>query len=339
MTRTIVWLDVSMLAVSMLVVSMTVAVASVACADGRATEEAPRISVGPIQAAAAARGPGETRELTVTLQPTSGASPTSDAEPRRFVVQGPGNLMDLDEQASAQLVGDRLLVHTRSVIAVFDLESGERVVDLVAAPEVATSNDGRLVAFEVLQRRFTPAEATSSVIEVLDVETLEHEPVFPEASAIRPSQFNGPLAWIADPGERHSAGRLAFSPDGSEVVFFCTHAPAAPEEPQRVFLAVVDLSRGPARARFLHLPFDWTAHRRPDVAPAGGKPFFAVESMTWTDGGALLVRPPGYARWLEDEIVVPLPGPEDWEAKGSESPEDGEGGAPGHAPGPNEEQP
>jgi len=323
MSRKIVWL----------VVSMMLAVASVACADERAAEDAPSISVGPIQPAAADRGPGETRELTVTLQPAAGG------EPRRFVVRGPGNLMDLDEQANAQLVGDRLLVHTRAVIAVFDLESGDQALDLVAAPEVAASSDGRLVAFEVLQRRFTPVEASSSVIEVLDVETLDHGPVFPERSVIRPSQFNGPLAWIADPGERHSAGRLFFSPDGSELVFFCTHAPASPEEPQRVFLAVVDLSRGLSGARFLHLPFDWTAHRKPDVAPGGGKPFFAVESVTWTADGALLARPPRVARWLEDEIVVPLPGPEVWDEEGSASRPEGSAGAPDHAPEPNEEQP
>lgn len=85
-----------------------------------------------------------------------------------------------------------------------------------------------------------------------------------------------------------------------------------------------------AESRFVHVPFDWTAHLKPGVETDGRKPFFAVESATWREDGTLLVHPPPYARWLEDEIVVPLPGAEVW-AK--------EAHASGSSSAPNEEQP
>jgi len=103
-----------------------------------------------------------------------------------------------------------------------------------------------------------------------------------------------------------------FSPGGRKVAFFCTHAPADPDGLQRVFLVVIDLSEGLAGSRFVHVPFDWTAHLDPDVATGDRKPFFSVESVIWREDGTLLVHPPPYARWLEDEIVVPLPGDEVW---------------------------
>jgi len=154
--------------------------------------------------------------------------------------------------------------------------------------------------------------------------------VFPERSVIQPAQFGGLLAWIEDPLERHSAGELVFSPDGSEVAFFCTHVPASPDGLQRVFLVVIDLSKGLAESRFVHVSFDWTAHLEPGVETDGRKPFFAVESVTWRDDGTLLVHPPPYARWLEDEIVVPLPGAEVWATEAHAS---------GSSSAPNEEQP
>jgi len=296
MRRTILWLALPVLLAS----------APAVCANQGAAAVAPKITVGPVEEAAAAAGDGGTRELTVTVAPAQGG------EPRRFVVRGPANRLDLDEHPTARVVGGRLLVLTRAVVAIFNLKSGEQILNQVAKPGVVASPDGKLVAFVALQRHFTPAEARSSVVEALDVASLAVVPVFPERSVIRPAQLGGPLAWIEDPLERHSAGELVFSPDGRKVAFFCTHAPVEPDGLQRVFLVVIDLSEGVAESRFVHVPFDWTAHLLPDAATGDRKPFFAVESVTWREDGTLLVHPPPYARWLEEEIVVPLPGAKDW---------------------------
>jgi len=237
------------------------------------------------------------------------------AESRQFVVRAPSNLLDRGEKAKAQVVDEHLLVYTRAVVAIFDLESEEQVLDQVAAPRVVASSDGELVAFEALQRRFTPPEASSSVIEAVDMTSVAVEPVFPDRSVIRPAQLGGVLAWIEDPLDRHSAGKLVFSPDGEQLAFFCTHIPATPDGLQRVYLVVIDLANGLPDSRFVHVPFDWTAYLKPDVDVGERKPYFSVGSLAWSEGGELVVHPPPYARWLEDEIDVELPGAEIWETK------------------------
>ena len=320
MKRTILWLALPMLLAS----------ASAACADQEPATTVPSIEVGPVEARSTIGGQGETRELTVTVG-------TGD-ESRQFVVQAPGSLLDRGEKAEARVVGEHLLVYTGAVIAIFDLESGEQVLDQVAAPRVVASSDGELVAFEALRRRFTPPEASSSVIEAVDVKNVAMEPVFPDRSVIRPAQFGGVLAWIEDPLDRHSAGELVFSPDGEQVAFFCTHIPATPDGLQRVFLVVIDLS-GLPESRFVHVPFDWTASLQPDVDMGDRKPYFAVGSMAWSDRGEIVVHPPRYARWLKDEIDVELPGAEIWATEAHHSGEETPPAVPGDTSPPNEEQP
>lgn len=290
-----------MRAVSWLVVVVALVLPPSACAQTGSTEEL-SIDIGPIQTAAATDGPGQIKEFTVAVRSQN------EAEERRFLVQGPDKLIDRDEHPRAEKVGDRLLVTTRSVIAVFDLATGKKVIDQIAAPEVVYSDDGRRVAFRTLQSKFVPAEATSTVIQALDVPTLELAPVFPERTVIEPSQFGRLLAWIDKPADRHSAGPLFLSPDGTRLVFFCTHALGAPESPREVYLVVVDLSRGPAESTFSHTPFDWEMYLRPGVSTSDRSLYFVAESVTWQDEDVLHVTPPEYAHWLEDEIVIQLPG-------------------------------
>ena len=227
------------------------------------------------------------------------------------MVLAPGSLLDRGEKAEARVVGEHLLVYTGAVIAIFDLESGEQVLDQVAAGRVVASSTARLVAFEALRRRFTPSEASSSVIEAVDVKNVAIEPVFPNHSVIRPAQFGWPRRGSRTRWTATLAGELAFSPDGEQVAFFCTHIPATPDGLQRVFLVVIDLS-GLPESRFVHMPADWTASLQPDVDMGDRKPYFAVGSMAWSDRGEIVVHPPRYARWLKDEIDVELPGAEIW---------------------------
>lgn len=263
-------------------------------------EAPPAVSISQSRTVQATEGVGVAREFVISVSAAAGS------EPRKLFFRGPGELIDPGEQPRAEVVGERLVVYTRSVIALFDLASGDEIVDRVAAPGVAASADGRWLAFKVLQLPFTPPEATSSVVEVLDVSTAQVEPVFPQRSLIEPTQFGRLLAWIDTPSERHSAGDLVFSPDGTRLAFFCTHQGEA-ETPAAVYLVVIDLSRGLAAARFTHQPFDWEAFLRPGVETAGRKLYFAVESLRWTEGDILSVTTPPYARWLERELAVPLP--------------------------------
>lgn len=284
-------------------------VPSTLCADQDPLPEATSISFGPIRVVTEKDefdNPKELKEFTVTVE-----APTEEGEPQRFVVQGPDDFVNLEEQPRGKIVDSRLLVTTRALIAVFDLETGDQVLHVVAAPQVAVTDDGRRVAFETLQRRFTPPEASSSVIQVLDVPTLQVEPVFPQRSAISPSQFGQLLAWVDDPSNRHSAGKLFFSPDGSRLVFFCTHGGNQPDVRQKVYLVVVDLSQGLDESCFIHRPFDWQEHLRPEIKLGDRRPYFDAESLEWRDDDTLVVRPPHRARWLEDQIVVPLPEPDD----------------------------
>jgi len=296
MSKTIAWL----------VIATVVASAASACAEPETVSEPPSVSIGSPRTVSASDGSGALKEFTVTV-----GQPAGGEDARSFVVRGPDDAIDPDEQPSAQVVGERLLVLTRSLVVVFDLASGQQVIYRVAAPEVVVSADGRWVAFKTLQLPFTPAAASSSVIQVLQVPTLEVGPVFPESWLIEPSQFGYPLAWIEEPADRHFAGQLYFSPDGSRLLFFCTHE-GAPGTGQTVYLAVIDLAQGVAGSRFLHRPFDWKAHLRTGAATGGQEPFFAVGSVRWEGDGTLVVKPPPYARWLEEDITIPLPGPGDW---------------------------
>lgn len=277
---------------------------------GAGSGAAPSISMSPIRTVAAPGGaPGMVREFTVTLQKAGGGPVQS------YVVQGPYKALDADEEPRARVVGDRLLVLTDAVIAVFDLGSGEQVLDLVGAPGVTVTGDGRRVAFETSQTPFTPPEASSSVIQVVDVPSLAVEPVFPERSAVEPSQLGTPMTWIEDPAERHSAGQLVFSPDGLRLAFFCTHGGLEAGEAAEVYLTVVDLPDDLARSRFIHQAFDWKAHLLPRVAAGERRLYFAVESVVWTEEDALVVRAAPSAHWLEREFTVPVPERGAWKAK------------------------
>lgn len=274
-----------------------------AVAAGEPAAERATISIAAIRTVPAPGGqPGMVKQFTVTLRPAGGGPA------RNFVVHGPDKLIDAGEQPRAEILGDRLLVLTEAVIAVFDLGSGEQLLDLAAAPVVAATADGRRAAFETLQHRFTPPEASSSVIQVLDVPSGAVEPVFPERSLIEPAQLGGLLAWIDDPAERHSAGPLIFSPDGSRLAFFCHHGGDLAEgAPKEVYLVVVDLPADLADSRFVHQRFDWKAYLRPRVAADVRDPYFDVESLSWSEDGELTVRTPLSTPWLEPEFTVPVP--------------------------------
>lgn len=274
--------------------------AAVPAGGGEGSGEA-TVAFGEIRTAPApGDGRGQVKEIPVTVERPGEAT-------RRLVVRGPDELIDARATPRGEVVGDRLMVATPGLVAVLDLESGEPLLERVTGPQLAVGEDGRRVAFETLQRRFTPPEASSSVIQVIDVPALAVEPVFPERETIEPSQFGQLLAWVDDPEERHSAGPMAFSPDGGRLAFFCTHGGTRPDHPGEVYLVVVDLAGDLSRSRFVHRPFDWRRHLRPGVA-AGERPFyFAVETIRWSGEETLTAEPPGYAHWLEREIAVPVP--------------------------------
>lgn len=214
------------------------------------------LAVGSIRDVPRVAGAGPVREFVVSVRETG------SGEEREFVVRGPLELVDLDECPRAQVVEDRLLVLTDSVIAVFDLESGEQLVDLVGAPGVTATSDGRRVAFETLQPELLPEQVTSSVIQVLDVLSLVVEPVFPGRRWIESSQSGQPRVWTDAAAERHSARDLVIA--GRRLAFYCVHAGDEPGTPREVYLVVVDLGEDLSSSHFTHRPVDRPKESRPE---------------------------------------------------------------------------
>lgn len=288
-------------------ITMMLVVSSMLYAKQEPSAQKPSISFGPIQPVTDMDQRVKPREFTVTVEPVG------EGEPQHFKVRGPYKLLSLDEQPRGEIVDDRLVVTTSRLIAVFDLETGEQLVDKVAAPEVVVTEDGRRVAFVTLQLKFLPIEATSSVIQVIDVPTLQIEPVFPERSIIERSPTGRLLAWVDEPADRHLAGDLFFSPDGSRLGFFCSHGGSTmPDVQRQLYVVMVDLSRGVDESRFIHRPFDWEAYLRPNVDLGDRQPYFVVESLEWTDNNTVVIRVPDDLWWLKDHIVIELPPPNEW---------------------------
>lgn len=240
----------------------------------------------------------ELKEVTVTVHPAEVGEP-----PQHFVVRGPGDFFWVNEQPQSEIVEDRLLITTDQKILVFDLTTGDQMVDIAGGSKVVASADGRRVAFET---------ESSSVVQVLDVPTLRIEPVFPERSRIELTQLGGLVSRVEEPEDRHSVGKLYFSPGDSRLFFFCTHPAGPPDARQKVHLVVIDLSHELDATHFTHRPFDWKWYIRPDVELGDKTPYFAVESLIWLSNGTVVVTPPPDSWWLQEEIAIPLPNPDRW---------------------------
>src|SRR5262249_28685363 len=127
------------------------------------------------------------------------------------------------EIEALRVTGDRLLVVSEGALGIFDLSTGQRSKFVLTHDDPALSPDGKRVAYKEFQPRYTPPEAATTIVRVLDVPTLETSSVFPERSEITSGPNGGLIAWQGDPLLRHSVGKLFWSPEGQRLLFFCKH--------------------------------------------------------------------------------------------------------------------
>lgn len=276
----------------------------VALAGGATPPEPPNasVTVGPIERDVRDGRPGLARFTVEVLE-------GGKAAPQRFVVSAPDKMLGSRERPTTYLVGSRLVVLTEAIIAVFDRLANQQVLDVVASPGVAATDDGRHLAYEALQRPFTSPEASGSVVVVVDVTTLERQAVFPEREAVRAEPSGRFSVWEEDTAQRHAVELLAFSADGKRLAFLCRHGDLAdPGGPRQEYVGIVDLSRGLAASSFVHLPFDWRKHLKAGVELQGRQPFFAADSLRWSSEQTLVIRSSSGAWWLEPEITFAVGG-------------------------------
>jgi hypothetical protein len=228
--------------------------------------------------------------------------------PVRITFGGPSRAVQ-DEIKRTAIVGDHVLVTTERVIGVFDRKTGREEKYIDAAPAVSSSQDASLVAYQVLQPRFTPPEAETSIINALDVRSLESQVVFPERDLISKGQSGTLVVWQDDPARRHVVvSDLFWSPSGKRLVFFCKHS-AGPTPGVGIvedYVVVVDLSHGVAASRFVHQLLSPDLYRKPGTEK-GSKVSFEVAAVTWLDEQTVELKPVQRDAGWKDRIVLKLP--------------------------------
>ena len=159
------------------------------------------------------------------LQVTDKASGKSQT-----IVFGGSDKPVVGDLESVRIRGDRLVATTGTALGVFDLRAGrEQHLTRCLDPEISTS--GRWGAYKAFQPRFLPAEATSHVVLVFDVDTLADAVVFPESEKVSAGTRGELLAWEDDPKRRLRVGKLFWGPREETLLFFGKRWPI--REPQR----------------------------------------------------------------------------------------------------------
>jgi hypothetical protein len=257
-----------------------------------AADQGPSYSVtaGPVREAG-----GMQREVTLEVR-REGAE-----VPRRLAFTVPREVVRLDERPGHRIVDGKLLAYTPGVFAVFDLATGQLDLSRVVMPDLSPTEDGRRLAYKQLQPRFLPAEATSTVISVLDVATLVDQPVFPESGKVDRSRSGHLLVWEDDPAKRCSAGKLFWSPGGDRLLFFCK------PEVGELSLVLVDLRGGLKESRFAQRPVARELYLEPGAAARSSETYFQAERVTWLEGNRIQVEPSPEASWIQDRILLDLP--------------------------------
>jgi hypothetical protein len=219
---------------------------------------------------------------------------------RRLVFSGPQKLLSPDHPPATKTVGSRLLAFTDATFGIFDLDTGKEKLFRVAIPPVTPTIDGRRVAYIESQLPFTPKEATSMIVSVVEVSTLESQPVFPERSAISKGGAGSLQVWEEDPKRRCTTDNLFWSPASDRLLFFCA------SDTGEYSSVLVDLRKGLAASRFTRRPLSRDFYLKPGAHPGSSEAFLAVASVTWLDGSRVEVRTAPGNRWLKDHMILPV---------------------------------
>jgi hypothetical protein len=236
-----------------------------------------------------------------------------DRGPRTILFGGPEEVVREDLR-DLRVVSGQLIAATDCSFAVYDLASGSKRAHVYSSCSLALSPDGRRVAYVERLTHFMPAQATGSVIRVLDVVTLVTATVFPDPSEVSPIGGNGSLlsTWEDDLTKVHDAGALHWSPDSQRLVFFCIHGLAghwaAPND-LRAYLVTVALA-DLKHTRFAHRPVVKEQYLLPGIEPPQGWVPLHMDAIEWLpDGGALHVIPRADQPWMRRDIVLTPPQP------------------------------
>jgi hypothetical protein len=224
-----------------------------------------------------------------------------EAGPLPLVFTGPYKMLQSDQPPRFKVVESRLLAYTDGVFAVFDLETGKREASGVGIPPIAPAPDGKRLAYIEMQLPFTPAEASSMIVNVLDTDTLESKPVFPESTRIDVRPSGGLSVWEEDPSSRCRIHELFWSPGGTRLLFFCASEAAAPS------LVLVDLRDGLSKSRFVRQLLPGEVYRRPGAEGRDAPAVFGVEGVRWLGEGRIEIEPSAGARWVKERVVLDLP--------------------------------
>lgn len=199
---------------------------------------------------------------------------------------------------------DRLVATTHTALAVFDLRSGHEE-RLVSCHDPAISETARWVAYKVFQPRFTPPEASTNVVVVLDISSLESTTVFPERQKISSGPRGELLAWEEDPAQRTSVGKLFWGPREERLLFFGKRWRNGEQGRQAVdSLVMVDLAKGIKEATFSQQEIAPEVYMKPGVTVSDSRVLFNVSEVHWLDSEALEIIPPVGYWWMKDRITI-----------------------------------
>lgn len=228
--------------------------------------------------------------------------------PVRVSFGGPERAVQ-DEIRTMTLVDEHLLVTTPTVIAVFDRRTGREEKFLDARPTATLSPNAERVAYKEFQPRFIAPEDSTTIVRVLDVRSLAVHSVFPEAEKITQGQFSDLVAPEDDPARRHIVtSELFWSPQGTRLLFFCTHFAGMPgEQVVGNYVVVVELGRDLSESRFVHQEILPSSYRKPQAEKGRDSSRFSVGSVKWLNEERVEVVPSTGQEWLKERIVLDLP--------------------------------
>jgi hypothetical protein len=244
----------------------------------------------------------------VVLQVIAKGGATS---PRTLIFGGPQEYVREDLR-ELKLADDQLIAATNCSLAVFDLKAGKKRAHVYSSCNISISPDGKRVAYVERQLHFTPPQASSSVVRVLDVGSLKTYTVFPDGPNLGPMSNGLLTTWDDDLTQIHSAGQMYWSPDGGKLLFFCIHGDFGSRDlsqERQPYLVVVYLN-DLAHSRYVHEPIAKGVYLTAGAEPKDRRYLFQVERIEWLAGGAAVrVLPKPDAPWMKRDIVLKLPAP------------------------------